>query len=411
MAALFKPYDLEYMTAIPVFGTEISLAWLDPLLIGMNFVILFYIVLVIFLRRYTISKMTLLLILLAFAILISAFMHDNSLFPFIKMYGPAINLFLLVDLCVQNRSLHTLLKAMCILLTLWISINVITMILYPDGLFAVSKGFYMSSENWFLGWQKRIGPYYFPALLSVILYAYYKHNRITIWVYFIVGMLIFTCIRVWAVAVLVCFVVFLLLLLVAKIPVMNKFLNPIMLTAVVYVWFVAIILLRLQNHFSYFIVDVFDKDLTFSGRTYVWDEALETIEQNFFWGIGQLKTFTLGRSVFDSAHSAYLDMLIHGGIVAFILFAVMQVTFIFRVRHYQNDKYGKIISFMAFIFFFQMVSDPANPVSYYIPMILGMYIPQLKNEAANAQCQNKIDFIKPEHGFIDRRNRRKTFDF
>ena len=52
-------------------------------------------------------------------------------------------------------------------------------------------------------------------------------------------------------------------------------------------YFYGIVLLRLQNIFSFIIQNILGKDLTFTGRTRIWDNAIEFIKARFIIGYGK----------------------------------------------------------------------------------------------------------------------------
>ena len=85
-----------------------------------------------------------------------------------------------------------------------------------------------------------------------------------------------------------------------------------------------IVFLRFQNIFSYLIEDVLKKDLTFTGRTIMWDYAILLIQKNPIIGYGYMdqetETILLGGA---HSHNILLEQLLRGGIIYAILFALM----------------------------------------------------------------------------------------
>lgn len=96
-----------------------------------------------------------------------------------------------------------------------------------------------------------------------------------------------------------------------------------------------------NNEFAtWFIVDVLEKDITFTNRTMMWDAALRVIGQSPVWGYGfpdyewymsNMSSFAMG------PHNAILAMLIYGGIIGMLLyfyclFTSLSVPFAYRTR-------------------------------------------------------------------------------
>lgn len=100
------------------------------------------------------------------------------------------------------------------------------------------------------------------------------------------------------------------------------------------VWF-AIIVFRMQYLFSDIITNVFHKDLTFSHRTIIWDQALKDICKNPIFGHGMTDSVNIFWVNHDytgnnnyvwsnmSAHNEFLQLLYYGGIILLLFFALI----------------------------------------------------------------------------------------
>ena len=85
----------------------------------------------------------------------------------------------------------------------------------------------------------------------------------------------------------------------------------------------AIVFFRIQNVFSFIIVNLLGKDLTFTGRTKDWDMALELIPSKIFFGHGMMDQSTEKSILGDVfCHNGVLEQLFRGGIIYFLTFAV-----------------------------------------------------------------------------------------
>ncbi|WP_423220497.1 O-antigen ligase family protein [Bifidobacterium imperatoris] len=97
--------------------------------------------------------------------------------------------------------------------------------------------------------------------------------------------------------------------------------------------FLGIVVFRIQNIFSFLIVDVLHKSLTLSDRTYIWDSAIESILSHLILGTGitdslsgnvHLKLSYLVKDIF--AHDLYLDYLLMGGVPALCIFICLLIS-------------------------------------------------------------------------------------
>lgn len=90
------------------------------------------------------------------------------------------------------------------------------------------------------------------------------------------------------------------------------------------------------------------KDLTFTGRTELWQDLIYIAGKNFIWGVGYQSFWTLNNpdalSIYDiyiwipnQAHNGYLDILISLGIIGLLLLLSIILKFFF-VDFYLKDK-------------------------------------------------------------------------
>lgn len=102
---------------------------------------------------------------------------------------------------------------------------------------------------------------------------------------------------------------------------------------------IAIVVCRIQNLFSFIIVDMLGKDLTFTGRTKDWDLAFGLIPQKIFLGYGIMDQSTEKMILGDVyTHNAVLEQLFRGGIVSILIF----IAVVYLVS--KANKYGNKIS-------------------------------------------------------------------
>lgn len=93
---------------------------------------------------------------------------------------------------------------------------------------------------------------------------------------------------------------------------------------------------------TWFIIDVLNKDITFTGRTEMWDSALRVIADSPLWGYGfvdgdwylsHMSTLAIG------AHNFILNNMIFGGIIAIVLYLILVYKSIAHLASI-NDSYS-----------------------------------------------------------------------
>lgn len=103
---------------------------------------------------------------------------------------------------------------------------------------------------------------------------------------------------------------------------------------------IAIVVFRIQNLFSFIIVDMLGKDITFTGRTIDWDIALELIPPKFLFGYGYMDQNVEKLIIGDSyTHNALLEQVFRGGLVYFLMFSLA----IYFISKYTTNTQNKAV--------------------------------------------------------------------
>lgn len=128
---------------------------------------------------------------------------------------------------------------------------------------------------------------------------------------------------------------------------------------------------------TYFIVDVLEKDITFSNRTEMWDSALTTFWESPLWGHGLVDGewyLSHMNSTATGPHNLIFSFLIYGGVILLILFLYI---FYLSVRHIllSKDKYENLC-LIAIAVYLIMSTMEVYPYSFTLYLlILAYYFP------------------------------------
>lgn len=361
----FKPM---YLTTIPIVNTLYN---------GLQ-ILNFLIIIIITIKDRKLSKVNALIFIFITILILSTFLNNGNLEEVITSSIRTLSLCFLIDNALRKNPKEFLL-AFELLLGFLITINMFTLFLFPDGMYISHVSGYKS--NWFLGFKNSHILYILPTLLLSIINSYINSERIskrTI-IFFLIA--IVSLIKVWSATSLVA------IFMVAIFLVFNKFfrkhnLNFKFLITTYLVTFFSIIVLRIQNVFRYFIVEILNKDLTFTGRIYIWDYIIDYIKSKPILGYGnEYSAFRFSKGYnFHSyhAHNIILEILYQTGICGFIVICFIIGAISKKLEEFKTNMITKTITFFLFIYLVMMLMEAFNfeyffflfPLSYGIPYLI-----------------------------------------
>lgn len=245
-----------------------------------------------------------------------------------------IMLFLFIDVQLQKNLVQTI-KSITIMLCIYIFINFITVLLFPNGLYLSSA---TGNASFFLGHRNSVVKFAVPQLALLIISLKLddrKHWRIFTLIAILVNF--FVAVRTWTGSGLIALSVFILVFIYIS-TLNSKHINIVKIFIITFLLFYVFTIYRIQEKFSFIIVDILHKDLTFTGRTQIWDIALKYISNSPFLGVGAVGYKYLGDKYMGitSAHSFYLDTLFRGGIVLMSLFTLIVIMLLLHADSIKN---------------------------------------------------------------------------
>ena len=298
------------------------------------------------LRRGKIDKFILFVILFYCSLLFSTFYFSQSYVNLIYEFASILSwivLFKINMLDNKDKFLTTLENTFFVLLL----INFITIILFPGGFYLNSSGY---SGNYFLGYDNNLITYIFPALALSFTNSLNKNGEIGLKSIFLLIISFCSIIFTWSATGVVSMVIMIVLFFAYTI---NKKDFPIKKYIVVALClFIGIVFLRFQNIFSFIIEGWLKKDLTFTGRTYIWDIFIGEIKKSILIGHGIVDSKYLIRTLnAGHAHNYFLQILYQGGLVTFSMFLGFFFSAINKVKNCKEKKYVGIVIFAYLISF------------------------------------------------------------
>ena len=325
------------------------------------------------LRRGKIDKFILFVILFYCSLLFSTFYFSQSYVNLIYEFASILSwivLFKINMLDNKDKFLTTLENTFFILLL----INFITIILFPGGFYLNSSGY---SGNYFLGYDNNLITYIFPALALSFTNSLNKNGEIGLKSIFLLIISFCSIIFTWSATGVVSMVIMIVLFFAYTI---NKKDFPIKKYIVVALsLFIGIVFLRFQNIFSFIIEGWLKKDLTFTGRTYIWDIFIGEIKKSILIGHGIVDSKYLIRTLnAGHAHNYFLQILYQGGLVTFSMFLGFFFSAINKVKNCKEKKYVGIVIF-AYLISFIFEAYSLTNMFIIVLLIAYYYEPSSKN--------------------------------
>lgn len=275
----------------------------------------------------------------------------------------AVALVLLIDLGCRDLS-HFLKGAIACYLLL-VSANLITILLFPDGMYQTIY----QTRNWFLGYDNNHLQTILPGFCFAVCYAgFFKRKAISVFYCIIAATTIVltqSAAAVVALVVLVCAFLFL-----------NKgsgeLINFRSFICIYYVLFFLIVVFRFQEVFGV-LIEGLGKNLTFTGRTLIWDSYMDAIAKApvFGYGVRSSASKLLMVGTMPYTHNHVLEVLFSGG----ALFAACWVLFFISIWRICKPCLGntviKMLSACCFALMLTMIVESYEGASQlFVPFIL-----------------------------------------
>lgn len=275
-----------------------------------------------------------------------------------------------------------------------ITINFITILIYPNGIYTtLYENNKKYTQNWFLKYKNIHIMMYMPALLLDYIRYKYKNkiDLISILLLFMITFSVYYCDSANSI---VAYSIFLIYLFMRKMFDKIKIMNIITYFVIFLLILIFIVVFRWQEKFSWFIVDILGKDLTFTHRTEIWDKIIFFIQQNpiFGYGVETIKIIAvkLGDSRFAHAHNTILDILYKGGILSFIPYITMIALTVVELFKNRSKEIAKFASFILFCIFIMMNFEARQEViGLYLVLLPCYYIEEIIEDINNKGYNKK----------------------
>lgn len=309
------------------------------------------------------------LTLYAAVIIISTFFNDyGNIKGAFALSIKILAISLLSKMCMERNPKKFINVAVSIL-ELMVLINFITIIFFPNGLYSTLY----QKQNFFLGYDNRHIVFILPMLCLKSIYDYTFFGKLSKMFWFDTFISILTVyirFSVTSVIGLLIFITYIIFLPILKNIKFINFKNTYMLNIFA---FLGLVILRVQEKFAYIIKILLKKDLTFTGRTLIWDNTIKYIKRRPFFGYGVesydirgLKNNNLA-AIF--AHNQILEIIYQGGLILYVLYSYLMLIIYKKFKEYKDNNVIKIFSIYFLALFIMMLTEVYNN-----PTIFMMYM-------------------------------------
>ncbi len=337
-------------------------------------IISFGIIMITYFKKLRISKLVLLYLLYNIILLFSTLKNKGNVLKLILDLSLNMGIIMAVEIYLKNNKIKLFGVLSFIFYALTI-LNTISFIMFPKG-FAVTE--YLKTPIYLLGIDNRFSFMYIPGICIISIYDMMKNKKLTklTKAYFIITFTTF--VYFWSAGALVAeslFIIYYVFIYKLKYKhLTNKYFPVIMVS------FVGIVILRVQNIFEFFIVDILHKDLTFSSRTKLWDRTIKIINNNKILGTGiQKSEFTIKSISAYHAHSHFLNIMFQSGILGVGIYIYIVFEAFNRLNKFKESRIAQIVSFTLFVLFIMLTVDTFDiTANLFLIICIGFNISRLK---------------------------------
>lgn len=301
-----------------------------------------------------------------------------------------------------NR-MATLFKCLMLHFELNIYTNLITVVLFKQGLYSRINDAYGVTTEWFLGARNNFIIWLFPGLIIAWLYReYFKKNTRC---YLLTIVIVLTEIMQGSATALVGITLFIICIL---LPFAKKLFTPINSMIFASIAFLIIIVWRSFDFLEPIIVDVLGKTMTFSSRLGIWDNAILAISNRPITGYGILSTSNtisilgnMGTFIWEGAthtHAHILQILFQGGLIGFFIFLWIYYLDLKICAKLWKNRCAQICTFGIFAYTIMGITEVFEYSLMYLILILPFYlykiVDQNNNNISKREYATKKIFIR-----------------
>lgn len=303
---------------------------------------------VVHLRDIYFNSIMALIILIELSLWVSTFIAGSSMISVTIQFVSVTSFIIIISIMLKKdaaRCIRVLYRIMALL----IYINVISMLLFPDGLYTAT-GVVGTKKYYFLGHQNSLGLY---ATIAIVLGEFRlqteKKEKFRLRNLVILEVIsLFYIIRVWSVISFISVAGIIAITFYNRMSKKGWRISLVWSLCMNIVIFVLFVIMQNLQIFSTFLQKFLNREMTLSGRTQVWAIAFSSFLQNPIWGVGQGKGYEMFG--FATTHNRYLNTMFTGGLVGFILFNALLILTCRKLKFSKETMTQILIAYFTVLF-------------------------------------------------------------
>lgn len=288
-----------------------------------------------------------------FFLFLATLVNDGSVFSFLRSFGAALGVVMLIEIVVSHKAL-TSLDYFSKYLTIVIILNVLSVIIYPDG---IGNNF-AGTPEYFLGIDNRFLYFYLPAVGLMGVDSFVKIGRLSksFWIANMIAYL--TLLYFWSVGAIISYTVFIVCYVLSK----KEYFTLVFNIKYYFIFIIGMLVMLLSKAyllFSDFIINVLKKDPTLSDRIFLWEKAIEVFLEYPLIGYGFHSDNCL-INIFGHVthpHNHFLYILYLSGIVGILFFILLNYIGCRNLHRYKKQPIVILISSILFSMYIALLAD------------------------------------------------------
>ena len=314
------------------------------------------------------KKLYILISLFYFVIILSTFLHHGDTFGIMKVSFNGLSYCALTVYIFERKNYKNCIKYIIAIMEILVAMNLITVILFPQGLYLIYgyNGGY-SNPAYLLGHRNNAVEYMIPLIGLCVINDVIQDRKISINTVLVLVLSLLTSILTWSANAILCIAFVILACTFVIIKKKFKLFNIWFLYLASAVISILLIVFRFQERYAELLVNLLRRDVTLSSRAYLWERALIYIRQSpvigygvevpsvFYWKIGHM----------SSCHNYFLDFLYQGGIILLIIVTIIMIVLTYYCSTVEKESKARIsIVFGAYMILW--IETPVHRDSLFV---------------------------------------------
>lgn len=300
-----------------------------------------------------ISKMTLSVCIFLFVYLLSTVLNRGNLLGVFSEIVSILSMSLLIEDGVM-KSKKEMVDGISMYFFVAVFINLLTIIVFPEGLYRTTNLQYQTSMNWFLGYKNVHVLFILPMITWWLIRNSRKSNTIGKSGIGVISISILSAVLGGSTTTIIGVIMFIIFMLLQH----NKKSSNIIKYLIIYLSsFISIVFCGLQENFEELIYNLTNKHSDFVGRTYIWKSSIGLIADRPMIGYGKEDAIIRESKTriwqAAHAHNGLLEIVYRTGLVGFGVFIYILWLALKKIKENYESRIS-IIIFSAIMAVFVM---------------------------------------------------------